>query len=337
MSNGIVVSSRARLARDIAGYPFPSRLDSERALEVTQKVYAALGKAQEKYTIMRMSDLDELRVEALKELHIISDDLIHGNKYAAVIVDPTNEISVMVNEEDHIRAQCILRGNRLDEAYRKINEVDDLISAELKLAYDPEIGYLTACPTNVGTGLRASAMMFLPGLSLTGSLAGCVNAANHFDMTVRGEYGEGSESQGFLYQVSNQKTLGVTEDDILKNVNAAVARIEQSEIAARKALMDADKTAMCDKIYRAYGALTNAYSMDGKEFAEKLAYVKLGVYYGLFVCEDESRLDAFAEECRAANLMLKAGEVLTAEERDRRRAAMCEKEITALVKKARIE
>lgn len=334
MSNGIVVSGRVRLARNLAGYPFPSRLDSERALEVTQKVYTALGKSPEKYTIMRISDMGELQGAALKELHIISEDLLHGNKYAAAIVNPTNEVSVMVNEEDHIRAQCILSGNRLDEAYRKINEVDDMISSAVKLAYDPKLGYLTACPTNVGTGMRVSAMMFLPGLSLTRSLGACVNAVSHFDMTVRGEYGEGSESNGFLYQVSNQKTLGITEEDILKNVTTAVAQIEQSEISARKALLTSNETAMRDRIMRAYGTLTNAYAISGQEFAEKLAYVKLGVYYGMLKCANPEKLDTLAGECHSANLMLKAGESMTPEERDIRRAAVSGKELAALVQKA---
>ncbi len=331
--NGIVVSSRVRLARNIAGYPFPPRLDSERSLEVTQKVYAALGKAAEKYTIMRISDMGELQGEALKELHIISDDLLHGNKYAAAIVNPTNEISVMVNEEDHIREQCILRGNRLDEAYEKINDVDDMISSEVKLAYDSKLGYLTACPTNVGTGMRASAMMFLPGLSLTRSLGACVNAVSHFDMTVRGEYGEGSESKGFLYQVSNQKTLGISEEEILGSVKASVERIEQNEIAARKALL-ANETEIRDRIMRAYGVLTNAYTVSGEEFAEKTAYVKLGVYYGMLQCDDVARLDALIGECRSANLMLKAGETMSPEERDIRRAEISAKEIGSLVKRA---
>lgn len=329
--NGIVISSRARLARNLAGYAFPSRLNSEDSLAITQKVYSALGKGAEKYTIMRISDLSELQGEAFKEMHLVSDDLLHGNKYAAAIVNPNNEICVMVNEEDHIRAQCILRGNRLDEAYRRINDVDDLISASNKYAFDAKLGYLTACPTNVGTGLRASALMFLPGLSLTRSLESCMNAVSRYDMTIRGEYGEGSESEGYLYQVSNQKTLGMTEEDIVKNVSSAVEQIVKNEKVARKMLLDNNEITLRDTIMRAYGMLTNAYAIGGKEFMEKLAFVKLGVYYGFLKCSDLAELDGLVEKCRPANLMLKEGRTMSAEERDVCRAAFVSSELRSLV------
>lgn len=332
--NGIVLSSRVRLARNVAGNPFPSRLDSERALAITQKVYAALGKSDEKFTIMRISDMDALRGEALKELHIVSDDLLHGNKYAAAIVNASNDVSVMVNEEDHIRAQCILSGNRLEEAYRKIDNIDDMISSELKIAYSPKWGYLTACPTNVGTGMRASVMMFLPGLSLTHSLDSCMNAVSHFDMTVRGEYGEGSESEGYLYQVSNQKTLGVKEEEIVANVKTAVEQIEKNELAARKMLFENNEATVRDRVLRSYGILTNAYTLNGQEFMERLAFVKLGVFYGLLRCDKPEKLDGLIGDCRPANMMLKAGEVMQPNERDVYRAAFVGRELAALVTKA---
>lgn len=330
-NNGIVISSRARLARNLAGYAFPSRLNSEDSLAITQKVYGALGKSEEKFAIIRISDMTELQGEALKEMHLISDDLLHGNKYAAAIVNKNNDICVMVNEEDHVRAQCILSGNRLDEAYRRISAVDDMITASNKIAFDPKLGYLTACPTNVGTGLRASALMFLPGLGLTRSLENCINAVSRFGMTVRGAYGEGSESDGWLYQVSNQKTLGVSEEDIVRNVSAAVDQIAKNEEAARKVLLESGEIIMRDKIQRAYGVLTNAYSLSGREFAENLALVKLGVYYGFMKCGDVSKLDVLASDLRPANMMLKAGKTMTAEERDIYRAASSARELKALI------
>lgn len=331
VNDGIVISSRVRLARNFAGFAFPSRLNSEDSLAITQKVYAALGKSDEKFSILRISDMSELQGEALKELHLISDDLLRGNKYAAAILNKSNDISVMVNEEDHVRAQCILSGNRIAEAYRKISDVDDMISSAGKIAFDPKLGYLTACPTNVGTGLRASALMFLPGLGLTRSLENCVSAVSRFDMTVRGAYGEGSESEGWLYQVSNQKTLGVTEDEIVGNVSGAVEQITKNEQAARQVLLESNETSLRDRIMRAYGVLTCAYSVSGKEFAEKLALIKLGVYYGFLKCADISKADALANRLRPANMMLKAGKIMTAEERDIYRAEECSKELKTLV------
>ncbi len=333
MENNVVISSRVRLARNFAGYKFPAHLDSESSLAITQKVYSALSQSSEKYSIMRISDMSDLQGEALKELHLISDDLLHGNRYAAAIVNKANDISVMVNEEDHIRAQCILPGKRLDEAYRRINDVDDMISAGNKIAFDPRLGYLTACPTNVGTGMRASALMFLPGLSLTHSLENCMNAVSRFDMTVRGEYGEGSDSEGYLYQVSNQKTLGLSEEDILRNVSSAVDQIEKNEITARKALLESNGTAVRDAIMRAYGVMTNAYALSAKEFMEKFALVRLGVYYGFLRCENGTKLDALVSDSRPANLMLKAGKNMDPEERDICRAKLASDVISSVVTK----
>ncbi len=314
--NGIVISSRVRLARNIAGLPFPSKLDSERSLAVTQKVYGALGKAREHYSIIRISDMSDLQGEALKEMHLISDDLLHGNKYAAAIMNKSNDVCIMVNEEDHIREQCILPGKKLRDAYVKINEIDDIISSSNKIAFDPRLGYLTSCPTNVGTGMRASALMFLPGLSLTNSLERCMNAVSRFDLTVRGEYGEGTSSESCLYQISNQKTLGLSESDILANVTAAVEQIERNEIAARKALLAANGTALRDNIMRAYGILSNAYALSGKEFMQRMALVKLGIYYEFLKCEDRDALEKLIADVKPASMMLKAGKIMDGEERD---------------------
>ncbi len=230
-----VISSRVRLARNIAGYPFPARLDSERSLLVTQKVNEALN-ASERYDIIRVSEMDELRGESLREMHLISEDLLNGNKYAAVIMNAKKDVCVMVNEEDHIRIQGFADGADFAGAYAKASRADDAISASVKYAFDSQLGYLTACPTNVGTGLRASAMMFLPGLAITRSLDACVSALSRLDITVRGEYGEGSESTGYIFQISNQKTLGVSEEEIIASMSDAVARIEEQEKKCRDAL-----------------------------------------------------------------------------------------------------
>ncbi len=318
--DGIIISSRVRLARNIAGLPFPSKLDSERSLAITQKVYRALGKAREQYSIIRISDMSDLQGEALKEMHLISDDLLHGNKYAAAILNKSNDVCVMVNEEDHIREQCILPGRKLKDAYTKINEIDDIISSDNKFAFDPRLGYLTSCPTNVGTGMRASALMFLPGLSLTNSLERCMNAVSRFDLTVRGEYGEGTSSESCMYQISNQKSLGLSESDIISNVTAAVEQIEKNEIAARKALLSTNGTALRDNIMRAYGILSNAYALSGKEFMQRMALVKLGIYYGFLKCEDPAALEKLISTAKPANMMLKAGKTMDGEERDIYRA-----------------
>lgn len=328
-NNGIVISCRARLARNFEGYVFPARLDDEGGKAVLKKVQDALSHGESFGTVKR-ADMSDLQAETLKELHLISDELLHGNKNAAVVVNKTNEICIMVNEEDHLREQCILSGNRLPEAYAKICAVDDLIASQNKFAFDKRLGYLTACPTNVGTGLRASALMFLPGLSMTNTLAACVNAVSRFDMTVRGEYGEGSDSEGFLYQISNQKTLGISEDEIINSVSGAVAQIEKHEIAARNALLQSSETILRDNIMRAYGILTNAYRLSFKEFTEKFALVKLGVYYGFIKCEDKEALGKMLDKYRPANMMTSAGKIMNEGERDIYRAAGVASELKRL-------
>lgn len=320
-NNGIVISCRARLARNYDGYVFPSRLDDEGGKAVLKKTEDALANSGENFGTVKRADMSDLQAETLKELHLISDELLRGNKNAAVIVNKNNEICIMVNEEDHLREQCILKGNRLAEAYSRISAIDDVIASQNKIAFDKRLGYLTACPTNVGTGLRASALMFLPGLSMTNSLADCVNAVSRFDMTVRGEYGEGSDSEGFLYQISNQKTLGISEEEIISSVSGAVAQIEKQEIVARNALLQSNEALLRDNIMRSYGILTNAYKLSFKEFTEKFAMVKLGVYYGFIKCTDTEALGNMLDKYRPANMMTSAGKIMNENERDIYRAA----------------
>lgn len=329
-NNGIVISSRARLARNYAGFKFPERLSDEEGATILKKTEDALRGSSEKFGTVKISDMSELQAETLKELHMISDDLMSGNKNAAVIVSKSNEICIMVNEEDHLREQCILKGNRLSQAYEKISATDDMIAASCEIAFDKKLGYLTACPTNVGTGLRASALMFLPGLSMTDTLSKCVSAASRFDMAVRGEYGEGSRSEGYLFQISNQKTLGVSEEEIISSVASTVEQIEQSEILARKALIESNGVMMRDGIMRAYGVLTNAYRLPFKEFEEKYALVKLGVYYGYISCEDHAAFENMLDKYRPANMMTHAGKIMNDSERDIYRAANAAAELKSL-------
>lgn len=329
-TNGIVISSRVRLARNYDGFRFPSRMDDTESAKVLEMTESALASGSEKFGTIKIADMSELQAETLKELHLISDDLLRGNKNAAVITNKSNDVCIMVNEEDHLREQCIMKGNRLSQAYARISAIDDEIAACNKIAFDGRLGYLTACPTNVGTGLRASVMMFLPGLGMTDSLAKCVSAAARFDMAVRGEYGEGSRSGGYIYQISNSKTLGVSEDEIISGVASVVEQIEQSEIVARKALVEAGEVKLRDGIMRAYGVLTNAYSMPFDEFEEKYALVKLGIYYGYIDCGDNAAFEAMLDKYRPANLMTHAGKIMNDGERDIYRAANAAAELKRL-------
>lgn len=341
--NDVVVTSRVRLARNADGLPYPHKLNDDRALLLVRKVYDAVNKRKssdnggeyetDDYALYRMDALDAIDGEVLREKHLISNDLLENKKYGAAIINGSETVSVMVGEEDHIRAQCILQGFNLPEAYRKVNGVDDDISKAVKFAYDSKLGYLTSCPTNIGTGMRASAMMFLPGLGITRNLEQCVSAVARLNMTIRGVYGEGSEADGYLYQISNQKTLGVSEQDILAQVQASIGHIADAELRARDELYKAGENALKDRILRSYGVLCHAYMLDSKEFMKLFAMVKLGVYYGLIKVSDSQKLEKLFTDAQPANILNLSGKKLGEEERDVFRAAYVAKTLKSVCKR----
>ena len=314
-SNSVVISSRVRLARNVAGLPFPHKLRRERGAMIAKQVYDALA-PNGSYNLYRVSASNQLDLDVLKEKHLISEDLLRTDNGAAIIND-AETVSIMINEEDHIREQCILRGFKLDEAYAEINKADDIIGEKVKFAFDARLGYLTCCPSNIGTGMRASVMMFLPALSLTNGIESCINAVSRLNMTVRGVYGEGSKADGFIYQVSNCKTLGVGEEDIVSSVGNCINSLVESELAARDRLFHNDGAAIRDRVWRAWGLLTNTYSLSTDEFMSLMAYVKLGAYdvYGLIKISDYDRLEKLVTEAQPANIVNISGKALDGDAR----------------------
>ena len=230
-----VLSSRVRLARNVAGLPFPHKLESEAAFGFMKKV-SDLLKNTDRFSLYLMSRLDDLRKKALVERHLISPDLTKNSRCGAVMINADESVAVMLNEEDHIREQSIVKGFDISGAYERVRRVDDRIISGVSLAYDDALGFLTSCPTNVGTGMRASVMMFLPALTRSGKMPSLVKALTAKKMTVRGIYGEGSENSGYLYQISNKISLGYGEEEILRSVNAAAVRLCEFEAEERQAL-----------------------------------------------------------------------------------------------------
>lgn len=336
--NDIVISSRVRLARNVEGLPFPIKLRDERSSLIAKKVYDSLYETGI-FNLYRIASSKELDLNVLKEKHLISDDLLRAKNGAAIIND-SETVSIMINEEDHIREQCILRGFKLNEAYSEIDRVDDAIAAKVKLAYDSRLGYLTCCPTNVGTGMRASVMLFLPALTITDSLENCVGAVSRLNMTVRGVYGEGSKADGYIYQVSNQKTLGVSEKEIISSVESCIRHLVESERIARDRLYKSKPAQLKDQIYRAWGILTNCYSLTSSEFMSLMAYVKLGAYYDLIKLNDADRFEKLFTEAQPANIINISGKALdgdmsavSAANRDMIRAAYVGKTLKTVAKR----
>ncbi len=318
MNDNIILSSRVRLARNIDGLPFKGINTSS----IAAKLMTSLSQI-DSYTLYPMPALNSLEQMRQVERHLISKELIDCG--GSAIIRSDNKVSIMLGEEDHIREQCILGGLQLKEAYNELKHIDKIIANQFKFAFDSNFGYLTSCLTNVGTGMRASVMMFLPALSLTGSLNRCIAGVTRLNMAVRGVYGEGSKSEGYVYQISNQKTIGITENDIVASVENVASHIVESELRAREALMQSDPEGLRDRILRSYGVICNCYSISKSEFMELIAFVKLGIYYNILGCSDYAALETLINEAQPATLCLAQSRRLASNERDKVRAEMCSK------------
>lgn len=319
-----VMSSRVRLARNVEGMPFPNAKmrvsDADMNAFTAGAVRAAEGLFE--YGFFRMRDLGELQKTALVERHLISPALARNSATGAVILENTEGISVMLNEEDRVREQCVAEGFNLRLAHARISRYDDNLCRELPVAYDDRLGFLTACPTNLGTGMRASTMLFLPALKLAGAIESALTRfVKDYGLTVRGVYGEGSEALGDMYQLSNTRTLGLTEEEILSVIERATVEMCMNESRAREKLARKAGAQLYDKIARSYGVLTNAYMLTSAELMRLISDVKLGVILNILPLKDTKTLDKLLVFCSAANLALQMGNA-SAGERDIVRAAL---------------
>ncbi len=279
----IVLSSRIRLARNIKNIPFNNKLTSEQRKQINKSVKQALANinlGDNKLKFIDMSSLSDFERYELVEKHSISIEFAKNPKDRMLVLSEDLGISIMVNEEDHIRIQVLNSGLELNKAYEICNMLDDVINEVLPYAYDEKLGYLTSCPSNLGTGLRASVMLHLPGLESTGLISRLSSAVSKLGLTIRGTYGEGSKVLGSVYQLSNQITLGITEKSAIENLQNVVMQVIESEKRAQEMLAK-DKTALEDKVYRSLGTLKYARVMSSKELVENISNVRLGVCMGI--------------------------------------------------------
>ena len=327
----VAVSSRVRLARNFADYPFPGRLIRDKhAEELAAEIIRLVGAQLDAIDDFRSYDMRAVSEETaafLVEKSLISRDLLNHRAIAAAFVHGDENISVMVNEEDHIREQCFAQGFDLQRAYERVCGIDDAISESLLFAYDARFGYLTACPTNLGTGLRASVMLFLPALSRRGILKKLAPDLARQGYTLRGTFGEGSGGEGDLYQISNEVTLGVTEEEILNQVEEVVKKVCELEAAERRTLLNGPNAIeVQDECLRAYGILTNCAKISAREFIKLTAKVKLGACLGFIDIPDVSLIDDLVVKLSPSNIAATASQQFTALERDIYRAKCCKKE-----------
>lgn len=337
----VAVSTRVRLARNFSDYPFPSRLigdkhAEEQSREIVQIVSGALG-ALDRYDLYEMNTISDEDAAYFVERNLISRDLLRHRKIGAALIDGSRSKAVMINEEDHIREQCFIKGFDLTWAYEQLSGIDDLISETIPFAYDERFGYLTACPTNLGTGLRASVMVFLPAIARHNLMPEVERILKGLGLTVRGSLGEGSGAEGEMYQISNEVTLGMEESEILVRVEKAVKTVYKIEMCERECMLVENDMRIKDCAMRSYGVLANCCMIGEKEFARRMADVKLGVALGFFESaygEEAKRmaeLDELIVETRPANLNRINGAPLSQTEQSVCRANLARKKIQKLL------
>ncbi len=325
---GTVIMSRVRLARNLKDYPFQVT-DPMIARDIVKKVNRALVKC-DTFNLYYSANLNYTTLEAMKERHLISQNLIDNKDCGAALVNQDESISIMINEEDIIREQCFLKGLRLNQAYSRLYAIDEELTKNLDIAFDDRLGYLTACPTNLGTGLRASVMMFLPALTESGKINALAEEVARLGLTIRGVYGEGSSAEGYIYQISNEVTLGVSEYDILREVEDTVLSICRAERDEMERLYIKQELKTMDRARKAYGILTNAVMLDYKEFLTHVAWVKLGAMLGMINISDIEEIDELIIKVRPANLCEEQGKKLSALARDLFRAELVSNKLAKL-------
>ncbi len=323
----VVLSSRVRLARNVQGLVFPHLMPPEQARALVDRVEAIFSVRKGdpetgEIRVYRLWELPALERLVLVEKHLISPQHARERRPGALLVRADEAVSVMVNEEDHLRIQCLVPGLQLEEAYRLAGVFDDLLEDRLDYAYDQRYGYLTACPTNVGTGLRASVMVHLPALVISNQIGRVIAAISKLGLVVRGLYGEGTEAQGNIFQVSNQITLGRSEEEIIANLKALSKQIIEQERQAREQMQREMKEQLVDRVCRAYGLLANARIMSTQEAMQHLSDVRLGVDLKLVSGVTPRVLNELLVLTRPAHLQQLSGQELGPFERDVRRATL---------------
>lgn len=291
--NDVVLSSRVRLARNIYNTPFPHKLTGEGSQQVINTLAGAVAKSPEgsEFTLTFLKDNSPVQNQALVEKHLISLDLTKNAQNAAVLINKREDLSLMIGEEDHLRIQAILDGLSIDEAYEKARAMDALLSTSVRFAYDDDFGYITACPTNLGTGMRASCMMHLPGLTMAGQIEALSRTLARIGFTVRGFYGEGTKAYGSIYQLSNQVTLGKSEQELLTQLKETAQQVIARERGARRLLLEKNGIILKDRLLRSFGVLRYAAKLTSKELLQLWSETRFAVSENILTEIDTAACD----------------------------------------------
>lgn len=320
----ICVSTRVRFARNLSRFPFPAKMTDEQARTLIDETSRALAasKIGGDFRLIDMEQASATERSALVERHMISPDLANGSRPRAVLVSSDESVSVMINEEDHLRIQVLEAGLAPEKALERAKAIDDVFDAALGYAFDEKLGYLTSCPTNLGTGMRVSVMLHLPALEAAHEISGMISGAGGMGFTARGIYGEGSAAEGSLYQFSNRITLGYDEDDVAKRMLSLAKQIITRERSLRGQMLARDRDGLEDSVWRAVGTLKYARRIDTAEALELLGRVRTGASLGV-IPADYGRLNGLLWAVRPSSIVTRSGkDELEPSERDKIRAEL---------------
>ena len=331
----VVISSRVRLARNLEDYMFSPLLEEEEAIKLVNQVKGITSALEEedhrKYYSCNIKTLSDIDKAAMVERHIVSPLLVDKEQTTGLILSEDETVSIMINEEDHVRIQAIVGGMNLEKAYEVANHIDDLAYDKLKFAYDEKYGYMTSCPTNVGTGMRASCMVFLPALNAARMIQKLIEEVGRYGVTIRGIYGEGTKSLGSIYQISNQKTLGNSERDIIQNLNRIVDQVMKQERKRREYMLSLNTDEIEDQVYRAYGMLKYARQITPDEAMSLLSQIKFGADSGLIKFDREFNVHNMMMGVQPGSLQWTLGKNVGSTTRDKSRAEYISKELPRII------
>lgn len=315
-----VISTRIRIARNLSDIPFMNKISNEQAKNVINIVREAIKNTNYGLKVMLLKDMDDITKLSLVEKHIISPEFaMNKTEIGAIAINDEENICIMINEEDHLRIQTFSAGLNLDSTLSLAIEIEETIGKTVNYAYNEKYGFLTSCPSNVGTGLRTSVMMHLPALTKTRNIEKVLNVVNGFGMNIRGIYGEGTNSKGNIYQISNKQTLGITEQETIRNIKSITDRVIEQEKLARK-IITKEAIELEDEVCRAYGLFTNCRKISSDECMLLLSEIRLGVNLGMIKELTEATLNKLEIFTKPANLQKRLGQVYTAKQRDIKRA-----------------
>jgi len=322
--SNIVMSSRVRLARNLMGTPFPNRAGKKNLSQIMEDIEKAVKEIAyfKDSALFRMAEMDNIDKQFLIERHLMSHEHAGMTDGKALVVSPEEVVSVMINEEDHLRIQVMQSGLNLKETWKIIDDIDSQLSQKLPFAYLAHWGYLTACPTNTGTAMRGSVMLHLPALVMTKQINKVLAAIAKLSFATRGFYGEGTQARGNFYQISNQVSLGHSEVDILQNINGLIRQVIDQEEQARQALLVQNRPMLEDKIYRSMGILKNAIIISSQETIELLSMVRLGIDLGIIKNVPNRVINELLIMIQPAHLQKIEGKKLSASARDTKRASI---------------